>query len=241
MNRNRLLLIALIAAAIVVFFGFDLGRYLSLDYLKSQQTALAEFYAANTVQTIAAYAGIYVAAAALSLPGAAFLTVAGGALFGFWTGLLVASFASSIGATLAMLAARFVLRDAVQTKFGSKLGTINAGIDKDGAFYLFALRLVPLFPYFAINLLMGLTRIRAWTFYWVSQLGMLAATAVYVNVGTQLAQVDSLKAVLSPEILLSFALLGVFPLLAKGPILAIAERIRTQVIAPIKARNAYRK
>ena len=224
MNRSKLILVALIAAAVVAFFAFDLGRFLSLDYLKSQQAALAAYYAANTLQTIAAYAAIYVAVAALSLPGAAILTLAGGALFGFWTGLLVVSFASSIGATLAMLAARFVLRDSVQSKFGEKLAAINAGIDKDGAFYLFALRLVPLFPFFVINLLMGLTRIRGWTFYWVSQLGMLAGTAVYVNVGTQLAQIESLRGVLSAELLISFALLGLFPLIARKVVEAIKSR-----------------
>ncbi len=224
MNRNKLLLLALLIAAIAAFFAFDLGRFLSLDYLKSQQAALAAHYAANRVQTLAIYALVYVAVTALSLPGAAILTLAGGALFGFWTGLLVVSFASSIGALLAMLAARFVLRDSVQGRFGDKLAAINGGIERDGAFYLFALRLVPLFPFFVINLLMGLTRIRAWTFYWVSQLGMLAGTAVYVNVGTQLAQVESLAGVLSPALLGSFVLLGLFPLLAKKLVDALKAR-----------------
>jgi dihydrolipoamide dehydrogenase len=227
MNKNKLVLLLLIVAAVVAYFAFDLGRFLSLGYLKSQQTALGAYYAANQVQTIALYVIGYIAVTALSLPGAAILTLAGGALFGFWTGLVVVSFASSIGATLAMLAARFVLRDSVQTKFGDRLAAINAGVDKDGGFYLFALRLVPIFPFFVINLLMGLTRIRAWTFYWVSQLGMLAGTAVYVNVGTQLAQVDSLAGVLSPGLLLSFALLGLFPLVAK------------KVVDTIKARKVY--
>ncbi|MCU0951198.1 MAG: FAD-dependent oxidoreductase [Burkholderiaceae bacterium] len=224
MNRSKLVVLALVIVAIVAFFAFDLSRFLSLEYLKSQQAALAAYYAAHRVQTIAIYALAYVAVAALSLPGAAILTLAGGALFGFWTGLVVVSFASSIGALLAMLAARFVLRDSVQARFGDKLAAIHAGIDRDGAFYLFALRLVPLFPFFVINLLMGLTRIRAWTFYWVSQLGMLAGTAVYVNVGTQLAQVDSLRGVLSPALLGSFVLLGLFPLLAKKAVDAIKAR-----------------
>jgi dihydrolipoamide dehydrogenase len=227
MNKNKLILLLLIVVAVVAYFAFDLGRFLSLGYLKSQQTALGAYYAAHQAQTIALYVIGYIAVTALSLPGAAILTLAGGALFGFWTGLVVVSFASSIGATLAMLAARFVLRDSVQTKFGDRLAAINAGVDKDGGFYLFALRLVPIFPFFVINLLMGLTRIRAWTFYWVSQLGMLAGTAVYVNVGTQLAQVDSLAGVLSPGLLLSFALLGLFPLVAK------------KVVDTIKARKVY--
>jgi dihydrolipoamide dehydrogenase len=229
MNRNKLVLLALLAAAVVAFFAFDLGRFLSLEYLKGQQATLDAYYAAHRGRTIALYALVYIAVTALSLPGAAILTLAGGALFGFWTGLVVVSFASSIGATLAMLAARFVLRDSVQAKFGDRLVAINAGVDKDGGFYLFALRLVPIFPFFVINLLMGLTRIRAWTFYWVSQLGMLAGTAVYVNVGTQLAQVDSLAGVLSPGLLLSFALLGLFPLIAK------------KLVDSIKARKVYAK
>jgi dihydrolipoamide dehydrogenase len=227
MNRNKLLLLVALAALIGAFFVFDLGRFFSLAYLKSQQAAFASYYAEHRLLTIAAYFVIYVAVAALSLPGAAILTLAGGALFGFWVGLIVVSFASSIGATLAMLAARFLLRDSVQSKFGGQLGAINAGIAKDGPFYLFALRLVPLFPFFVINLLMGLTAIRASSFYWVSQLGMLAGTAVYVNVGTQLAQVQSLGGVLSPGLLVSFALLGLFPLVAK------------KIVDGIKARKVY--
>jgi uncharacterized membrane protein YdjX (TVP38/TMEM64 family) len=148
MSKNKLVVLVLIAAAVIAFFAFDLDRFLSLEYLKSQQQALAAFHAANRVQTLALYALVYVAVTALSLPGAAILTLAGGALFGFWTGLVVVSFASSIGATLAMLAARFVLRDSVQAKFGDRLAAINAGVDRDGALYLFALRLVPLFPFF---------------------------------------------------------------------------------------------
>jgi pyruvate/2-oxoglutarate dehydrogenase complex dihydrolipoamide dehydrogenase (E3) component/uncharacterized membrane protein YdjX (TVP38/TMEM64 family) len=214
MNR-KVVIVALIALAIGLFFAFDLGRYLDLAYLKSQQAAFAAFYASHPAATIAAYFVLYVAAAALSLPGAVVLTLAGGALFGFWVGLLVVSFASSLGALLAMLAARLVLGESVQRRFGAQLAAINAGIERDGPFYLFALRLVPIFPFFVINLLMGLTKIRASTFYWVSQLGMLLGTAVYVNVGTQLAQLDSLRGVLSPGLLLSFVLLGVFPLIAK--------------------------
>jgi dihydrolipoamide dehydrogenase len=238
MNR-KLLILVLIAAAIALYFVFDLGRFFSLAYLKSQQASFAALYAEHRVATLAAFFAIYVATAALSLPGAAALTLAGGALFGFWTGLIVVSFASSIGALLAMLAARFVLGDSVQRRFGSQLAAINAGMERDGAFYLFALRLVPIFPFFIINLLMGLTTIRARTFYWVSQVGMLLGTAVYVNVGTQLAQVESLSGVLSPTLLVSFALLGIFPLIAKKVILGAAEWLNTQVVAPIKARKIY--
>jgi pyruvate/2-oxoglutarate dehydrogenase complex dihydrolipoamide dehydrogenase (E3) component/uncharacterized membrane protein YdjX (TVP38/TMEM64 family) len=227
MGKSRLVLLIVVAAAIAAFFYFDLGRYLSLEYLKGQQAAFAAYYAQHRWQTIAVYFAAYVAVAALSLPGATILTLAGGALFGTVTGTIIVSFASSIGATVAMLVARFVLRDMVQAKFSDKLKPINEGIDRDGAFYLFALRLVPLFPFFVINLAMGLTRIRAWTFYWVSQLGMFAGTIVYVNVGTQLAQIDSLKGILSPTLLVSFVLLGLFPLLAK------------KVVETIKARKIY--
>ena len=226
MNR-KLAIIALVALAIGFFFAFDLGRYFDLAYLKSQQAAFAAFYASHPAATIAAYFLLYVAVAALSLPGAVVLTLAGGALFGFWVGLIVVSFASSLGALLAMLAARLVLGESVQRRFGAQLAAINAGIARDGPFYLFALRLVPIFPFFVINLLMGLTKIRASTFYWVSQLGMLLGTAVYVNVGTQLAQLESLRGVLSPGLLLSFVLLGVFPLIAK------------KVVDHLRARKVY--
>ena len=224
MNRNRLLLLVLIAAAVVAFFALGLDRHLSLAALKQQQGALAALHAEYRVATLAGFFALYVAVTALSLPGAAILTLAAGAIFGFWTGLLLVSFASSIGATLAMLAARFLLRDAVQRRFGERLAPIHAGIAKDGAFYLFALRLVPLFPFFVINLLMGLTPIRTATFYWVSQIGMLAGTAVYVNVGTQLAQLESLAGVLSPALLGSFVLLGVFPLVAARVVEALRAR-----------------
>jgi pyruvate/2-oxoglutarate dehydrogenase complex dihydrolipoamide dehydrogenase (E3) component/uncharacterized membrane protein YdjX (TVP38/TMEM64 family) len=219
--------LVIVAAAIAAFFYFDLGRYFSLEYIKSQQAAFSAYYAEHRWQTIAVYFLVYVAVTALSLPGAAILTLAGGALLGTLTGTIVVSFASSIGATLAMLVARFILRDLVQSKFGDKLTPINQGVEKDGAFYLFALRLVPLFPFFVINLVMGLTRIRAWTFYWVSQLGMLAGTIVYVNVGTQLARIDSLRGILSPTLIVSFVLLGLFPLIAK------------KIVEVIKARKIY--
>jgi dihydrolipoamide dehydrogenase len=227
MGKRRLLLLVIVAAAIAAFFYFDLGRYLSLEFLKSQQAAFADYYAHHPWQTIAVYFAVYVAATGLSIPGATVLTVAAGALFGLAAGTLIVSFASATGATLAMLVARFILRDSVQARFGDKLKPINAGIEKDGAFYLFALRLVPLFPFFVINLAMGLTRIRTWTYYWVSQLGMLLGTIVYVNVGTQLARIDSLKGVLSPTLLISFVLLGLFPLVAK------------KIIDGLKARKIY--
>lgn len=218
MNVKRLLLLLLAAAAIAAFFVFDLGRYLSLEALKAQQEGLRAYAEMHPLQSAAIFFGIYVAATALSIPGAAILTLGAGAVFGLWRGLLIVSFASSVGATLAFLAARFLLRDMVTRRFGERLKSIDQGIQRDGAFYLFTLRLVPLFPFFLINLLMGLTALPARTFYWVSQLGMLAGTAVYVNAGTQLAQISSLRGILSPGLLLSFVLLGIFPLAAKKAI-----------------------
>jgi uncharacterized membrane protein YdjX (TVP38/TMEM64 family) len=199
----------------VFFFVYDLGQFLSLAYVKSRQAWLVDIYTSHTVLTTGVYMLVYIAVTALSLPGAAVMTLAGGALFGLLTGTVVISFASTIGATLAFLVSRFLLRDWVQERFRKKLHTINQGIEKEGSFYLFTLRLVPVFPFFIINLVMGLTPIRTTRFYLVSQVGMLPGTLVYVNAGTQLAQIDSLKGILSPGMLLSFALLGIFPLLAR--------------------------
>jgi len=218
---RKILLAAAIAVAVGLFFAFDLGRYLSLDALKAQQAAIEAFRAEQPWLAAAIYFVVYVAVTALSLPGATLMTLAGGAVFGLWWGLLIVSFASSIGATLAFLVARFLLRDWVAGRFGERLAAIDAGIRREGAFYLFTLRLVPLFPFFVINLLFGLTAMKARTFYWVSQLGMLAGTAVYVNAGTQLAKVESLAGIVSPALLGSFALLGVFPLIARKVVDAV--------------------
>ncbi len=227
MSKSRLFVLLLIVALIGAFFAFDLGRYVSLDFFKSQQASIAAWYAENPLKTIAGFFLIYVAVTGLSLPGAAVLTLVAGALFGLLAGTVVVSFASSIGATLAFLSSRFLLRDWVQRNFGDRLRPINDGIQKDGAFYLFTLRLVPAFPFFVINLLMGLTPLPARTFYWVSQIGMLAGTLVYVNAGTQLAKIDSLRGILSPGLLLSFTLLGLFPLIAR------------KIVDAVKARKVY--
>ena len=215
MSLRKLLLLAAIAVAIALFFAFDLDRYLSLDALKAQQAAIDAWRAARPLAAAAIYFALYVAVTALSLPGATLMTLAGGAIFGLWWGTLMVSFASSLGATLAFLVSRFLLRDWVASRFGQRLAAIDAGVKREGAFYLFTLRLVPAFPFFLINLLLGLTAMKARTFYWVSQLGMLAGTVVYVNAGTQLAKIDSLAGIVSPGLLLSFALLGVFPLIAR--------------------------
>ena len=223
-SASKLILIGLIVVLAAAFFIFDLDRFLTLANLKAQQHAFGDYYARHAGFTILVYFVIYVTVAALSLPGAAVMTLAGGALFGLGVGTLVISFASSVGATLAFLVSRFVLRDSVQNKFGDKLAAVNQGISRDGAFYLFTLRLVPIFPFFMINLVMGLTPIRTTVFYAVSQLGMLPGTLVYVNAGTQLAQIESLKGILSPGLIFSFALLGIFPLIAKKVVAAIKSR-----------------
>ncbi|MDD5275534.1 MAG: FAD-dependent oxidoreductase [Methylovulum sp.] len=215
MKTSRIVLLVLIAVLVVVFFAFDLQQYLTLESLKSQQAAINGYRLQHPTLAILSYAVLYVAVTGLSLPGAAVMTLAGGAVFGLFWGTLIVSFASSIGATLAFLAARFLLRDWVKAKFSTRLQAIDEGVNREGGFYLFTLRLVPVFPFFMINLAMGLTPITVRTFYWVSQIGMLAGTVVYVNAGTQLAKIDSLSGILSPALIGSFALLGVFPLLAK--------------------------
>ena len=212
---QRIAIVGAIIVLIVLFKVLGLGQYLTLDYLKSSQEKFAILYNNNQVAVIAVYMLIYIAVTALSLPGAAVMTLAGGAMFGFWVGFIVVSFASTIGATLACFVARFLLRDWVQNKFGDKLTAINEGIAKEGAFYLFSLRLVPIFPFFIINLVLGLTNMNLLTFYWVSQVGMLPGTMVFVNAGKELAKIDSLSGILSPGLILSFVILGIFPITVK--------------------------
>ena len=223
----RWLVVIVLLGGIVAFFALGLQHQLSLDALKAREHDLQAFRLSHPIWLAAGVFLVYVAVTALSLPAATLLTLATGAVFGLLEGTLLVSFASSVGATLAFLASRFVLRDAVQQRFGKRLSTINEGMHREGAFYLFTLRLVPVIPFFAVNLVMGLTTLRAWTFYWVSQLGMLAATVLYVNAGTQLASLHSLSGILSPRIVGSFALLGVFPLLARW------------ITARVKARRVY--
>ena len=227
-NKKVLILVALLVL-VALFFIFDLGRFFSLAFIKSQQSSFAELYAQRPVMVIAAFFAAYVAVTALSLPGAAIMTLAAGAIFGLVVGTVIVSFASTIGATLAFLAARFVLGETVQNKFGARLAEINKGVEKEGGFYLFTLRLVPLVPFFVINLVMGLTKMKTLTFYWVSQIGMFLGTVVFVNAGTQLAKIDSLKGILSPGLIGSFVLLGIFPLIAK------------KIVDTVKARKVYAK
>ena len=221
---KKILVVVIVVALIAAYFIFDLGQFLNLEYIKAQQGRIMEYRDANPVQTALLFFVLYILITGLSLPGAAIITLVAGAIFGLVIGSILVSFASSIGATCAFLVSRYVLRDSIQSRYGDKLRAINEGVEKDGALYLFTLRLVPLFPFFVINLLMGLTPISTKKFYIVSQIGMLAGTVVYVNAGTQLAKIDSLSGILSPALIASFVLLGIFPLLAKKVIDVVKSR-----------------
>ena len=221
---KRTVVAGLLLLGLAAWFLLDLGQYLTLDALKAQQAALDGVYRANPLLFMAIFFAGYVVLTALSVPGAAILTLAAGAIFGVTTGTVLVSFASSIGATLAFLASRYLFHDAVQARFGARLKPVNDGVARDGAFYLFSLRLVPVFPFFAVNLAMGLTPIRTWTFYWVSQIGMLLGTLVYVNAGTQLARIGALSDIASPGLLASFAALGLLPWLGKWIRAAVLRR-----------------
>jgi pyruvate/2-oxoglutarate dehydrogenase complex dihydrolipoamide dehydrogenase (E3) component/uncharacterized membrane protein YdjX (TVP38/TMEM64 family) len=236
MNRKpvnkKTLLLVLVALAVAVLLILSASgkldpQHFDLQFLKTQQATIDAYFRSDPILTAVVYFLVYITVTALSLPGAAVMTLAGGAVFGLLWGTVLVSFASTIGATLAFLVSRFLLRDAIQQRFGDKLKSINAGVEKDGAFYLFTLRLVPAFPFFVINLVMGLTPLATRTFYWVSQLGMLAGTLVYVNAGTQLARIESLDDVLSPGLIASFSLLGIFPLITR------------KIVEHIKARRIY--
>ena len=224
MSRGRIAVVVFIAVLVVAFFWLDLGRYLGLEYLKSRQADIDAFYRDNPVVVLTAYFAAYVAVTGLSLPGAAIMTLAGGAVFGLLWGTVLVSFASTLGATIAFIVSRYILREGIQRRYGDRLKAINAGIERDGAFYLFTLRLVPAFPFFVINLVMGLTPMRTLTFAFVSQVGMLPGTVVFVNAGTQLARIESLQGILSPVLIGSFVLLGVFPLIAKWAVGFVKSR-----------------
>lgn len=224
MSKGRIAVVVLVAVLVVAFFWFDLGRYLGLEYLKSRQADIDAFYRDNPVVVLTAYFAAYVAVTGLSLPGAAIMTLAGGAVFGLLWGTVLVSFASTLGATVAFIVSRYILREGIQRRYGDRLKAINAGIERDGAFYLFTLRLVPAFPFFVINLVMGLTPMRTLTFAFVSQVGMLPGTIVFVNAGTQLARIESLQGILSPVLIGSFVLLGVFPLIAKRAVGFVKSR-----------------
>lgn len=229
MKSNKLILCAALLIIGYLFYALDLQQYLDLTYIKAQQQTFTDYYQRQPLLVMGVFFFIYVVTATLSFPGAALLTLLAGAIFGLVLGTVLVSIASTLGATLAFLLARYLLRDSVARRFTRQIKSIDEGVAREGALYLFTLRLVPLFPFFVVNSLMGLTAIKVWTYFWVSQLGMLAGTIVYVNAGTELAKLDSLSGILTPPLLLSFALLGVFPLLAK------------KMVALIRARRALAK
>ncbi|MFZ3138035.1 MAG: TVP38/TMEM64 family protein [Thermodesulfovibrionales bacterium] len=215
MKLKKILILIVIVGLIVAVKVFHLDQYLTLSYLKGSLDKLKALYENHSLMLIAGYFVIYVLTTSLSLPGASPLGIAGGALFGFWTATIVVSFASTIGATLACFVSRYLLRDWIQNRFGEKIAKVNEGIEKEGAFYLFTLRLIPIFPFWMINLAMGITKMSFFKFYWVSQIGMLPGTMVFVNAGKELAKIDSLKGILSPSLIISFALIGIFPIMVK--------------------------
>jgi len=222
---KKAVLALVLIGAIAAYFIFDLGQYLSLENFKASQADIVAVKDANPALYIVGFFLLYVAVTGLSIPGAAIMTLVAGALFGVVVGTLIVSFASTMGATLAFLSSRYLLRDWVQGKFGERLRAVDDGLEKDGAFYLFTLRLIPVFPFFVINLLMGLTRIKTGTFFWVSQIGMLPATIVFVNAGTQISRIESTAGLLSPALIASFVALAFFPWAAKG-IVAVVKRSR---------------
>lgn len=212
--RKILFLCALLGAFILTFIALPPGT-LSLDEIKTHQQALLSHVEYAPLQSALIFFALYVVVSALSIPGAAILTLLGGALFPLWEGTILVSFASTLGATLAMLASRYLLRDWVQQRFAQQMKTVNAGMTHDGAGYLFALRLMPLFPFFLVNLLMGLTRIGLRRYWWVSQLAMLPATVVFLNAGRELGKVSTLRDILSPGMVFAFTLLGLLPLVTR--------------------------
>ncbi|HQS13485.1 MAG TPA: TVP38/TMEM64 family protein [Sphingorhabdus sp.] len=222
---KKAVLALVLIGAIAAYFAFDLGQYLSLENFKASQADIVAAKDANPALYIAGFFLLYVAVTGLSIPGAAIMSLVAGALFGVVVGTLIVSFASTMGATLAFLSSRYLLRDWVQGKFSERLRAVDDGLEKDGAFYLFTLRLIPVFPFFVINLLMGLTRIKTGTFFWVSQIGMLPATIVFVNAGTQISRIESTAGLLSPTLIASFVALAFFPWAAKG-IVAVVKRSR---------------
>jgi uncharacterized membrane protein YdjX (TVP38/TMEM64 family) len=232
MNKTRAALLLGIVVLIILFFTLDLGRYLDLDFLKDTRTQIQSYRTAHPVESSLLYVLTYIVVTGLSLPGAAIMTLAGGAIFGLLWGTSLASVSSVIGATIAFLAARFLFRDLVQDHFAGKLAIINRGIEQDGAFYLFTLRLVPIFPYFIINIVMALTPLRTATFFTISWIGMLLPTAVFVNAGTQLVEIESIGDVLSPELIGSFALLGLFPLITRKLIHLLRRRMHKPEALP---------
>lgn len=223
-NTSKLIMFITVLGLIAVYFNFDLGRYFTLSSIKEKHKIFIDFYADNQIVSVSVFLGAYILITALSLPGASVMTVAAGSMFGLFLGTVLVSVASTTGATLSFLLSRFIFRETVQKRFGEKLETVNEGIAKEGVLYLFSLRLVPVFPFFLINLLMGLTLIKTPVYIFVSQIGMLPGTIVFVNAGTQLSKIESLGGILSPGILISFILIGTFPLFAKKAVNLLQKR-----------------
>ena len=215
MSKTKLILLCLIAGIVVLFFLFDLNEYLRLETIKTHQSTINQFYSTHTFTAVILFSAFYVIYTSLSLPGAVLLTLTSGAVFGILWGTVIASCASTLGAVVAFLLSRYVFYNFVQKRYPERMQKINEGVKRDGAFYLFALRLVPIFPYFVINVLMGLTPIRVFTYAWTSQLGMLPATFVYVYAGKQLAEIDSVRDILSIDIAIAFSLIGLLPLITR--------------------------
>ena len=226
MKLKKIVLLIFIAAIIVAVKVFHLDQYLTLSSMKGSFDQLRALYENHSLMVIAGYFVVYVLTTSLSIPGAVPLSIAGGALFGFWVTTIVVSFASTIGATLACFVSRFLLRDWIQNKFGDKITKVNEGIEREGTFYLFTLRLIPVFPFWLINLAMGLTKMPLFKFYWVSQIGMLPGTMVFVNAGKELAKIESIKGILSPSLIVSFALIGVFPIAVKKLVALYRSRMK---------------
>ncbi len=229
-HTKKIIIVLIVVALIAAFRIFNIGDYLSLSYIKESRDRVAALYTEHRLAVIGGYVAVYLLVTTLSLPGAVVLGLAAGALFGLVTGTIIVSFASTIGATLACAVSRFILRDWIQGRFGDKLKTVNEGIEKEGSFYLFTLRLIPVFPFWLINLVMGLTKMRLRTFYWVSQAGMLPGTIVFINAGKELGKIDSVSGILSPGLILSFVLLGLFPITAKKLIALYKSRKKATVI-----------
>ncbi|WP_320169756.1 TVP38/TMEM64 family protein [Maridesulfovibrio sp.] len=222
--KNKILLLVLIGVVVALFFYFDLDRIFTLEYLKSSRQDFQLFYAENPAPTVLGFFVLYVIVVGLSLPGATVLGLAAGALFGFWAGVVIISFASSLGALIACFFSRYLFREYVQRKFGDRLERVNRGIAEEGAFYLFCMRLIPAIPFVVINLVMGLTSMRLRTFYWVSQVGMLPGTMVYVNAGKELGKIDSLSGIVQPGLIAAFVLLGIFPLVVRKAVSFVKAR-----------------
>ena len=227
---KKIVIVLMVIGLIIAFRVFHLGEYLTLAYVKESQKHFTMLYEENRALVISVYIAIYLLVTSLSLPGAVVLGLAAGSLFGLLTGTIVVSFASTIGATLACAVSRFILRDWVQKKFGDRLKTVNEGIEKEGAFYLFTLRLIPVFPFWLINMIMGLTKMPLKTFYWVSQIGMLPGTIIFVNAGKELSKIDSPSGILSPGLIFSFVLLGLFPITTKKILAFYNQRRKNKAV-----------